>query len=324
MTLTLDEAWQKLGRSREHFDALWTDIEKFWEANDYRITFDVDVEEAKYTFNVRNLKPPKPEWGLLVGDCVHNARAALDYLMVRLAAIASGKPPEDISGVQFPVADRPEKVASALGELRKDLGLSGYLTRIEELQPYNNGNPSIWGQRPIGERPLAGYLVADWGDAAEGRPAAAIAVSDVPVGLDLLTFFDNVDKHRAIPRLWHQVDHGELEGGVLLVETYEPLSPPPTYELNSSSRTIQPLEDGAEVGHMKFRPPIDGLWTPTPMEMKRYFPIRVALGEWRFTRHSALEILDLCLWSVEMVLQIFAPVFDSPRKPPLPVTVALP
>lgn len=56
--------------------------------------------------------------------------------------------------------------------------------------------------------------------------------------------------------------------------------------------------------------------------MKSYFPLEVAFDEPLPTK-AVLEVVPLCLWGVQAVLNIFDPVFTHGR-PPLPVTDTLP
>src|SRR5205085_936482 len=80
-----------------------------------------------------------------------------------------------------------------------------------------------------------------------------------------------------------------------------------------------PLEDGAEIGRWYFETPLPREWRPDEMDMKRAFPIEVALDE-PLPFKGVLEVLPFCLWAVDAVVTMFKPVFASPRQPPLPVT----
>ncbi len=145
MPLSLDDAWDKLRWAKKHFEVLRGQIEPFEQRDAHRISVEVDVERGEYKFYVSGLEDPDPDWGLLIGDCLHNARTALDYVMVRLWAQTTGQDPRDVGNVQFPIYDDPGEFASKVGRLRKNLPFSGYLARIEELQPFNAFNPSVWG-----------------------------------------------------------------------------------------------------------------------------------------------------------------------------------
>jgi hypothetical protein len=148
---SLDDAFDKLSRAKHHFETLRREIVPLEQRDTYTIGFEVDADAGKYTFYVHGLDAtPKPDWGLVVGDCLHNARTALDYLAVRLIALVTFQDPRFIEAIQFPIYDDPGKFKSSapVAEMRKHASFSGYLARIEELQPFNRGNASLWGTQP--------------------------------------------------------------------------------------------------------------------------------------------------------------------------------
>jgi hypothetical protein len=183
----LDDAWLKLRWAEQNYHALRSEIEAVEQAEAHRISVKVDRDAGEYVFRVHDLPELNPTWGLRAGDCLHNARCALDYLMVSLVSLGTGTKPVDISSSnsQFPIWPGKKEFNSATGEWRKPEHqvLAGWLARIEELQPYNAGNPSIWGW-------------ADTGTGYERFPP-------LPSALARLSELDNIDKHRCILRPWH-------------------------------------------------------------------------------------------------------------------------
>ena len=291
MTLDLSDALDKLRWAKHHFDCLRHQIEPFEQRDAHRITLEVNADAGEYVFYVHNLEEPDPDWGLLIGDCLHNARTALDYLMVRLWALAANKVPKDIGGIAFPIYDSPARFAGAptVTEVRKCLPFGGYLARIEELQTYNIGNVSIWG-------------------AGDGKPL----IHGLPTALQRLSRLDNMDKHRVVHATWARVDFLRGLDGVHAIEL------PPGFVTTAGSVEAGPLKDGAEIGRWNFVPPLPQQWQPSEVEMQRSFPLHVAIDDGS-PFYGVLEVLDMCLWGVESVLAIFAPVFDG-LQPPLPVT----
>jgi hypothetical protein len=289
--ITLDEAHEKARWARQHYEALWPDIDAFHERDDHRITVSIDPDAGEYVFHVFDLPTPNPDWGLQIGDCLHNARAALDYLMVRLYALGTGQDPKDIEGIGFPVLSKLEKwdTNPTVKRFEKEPMLSGYLTRVQELQPFNDRNPSVWGRIPV------------------GLPRTAL----LPVALSKLSEWDNIDKHRVIHATWLS---GALSWG-------NPPAPKEFRYLGGFS-SYDTLEEGAQIGWWRFQTPLPFVWEPTEVEMKRYFPIEVSL-EQLFPPKGILTLLPLCLWGVTTVLEIFDPVFTR-SEPPRPVTVSLP
>jgi hypothetical protein len=283
---SLDDAFDKLRWSKYHFEVLRAQIEPFEQRDTHSIRVEVDPETGKYEFYVFGLEVPDPDWGLMIGDCLHNARTALDYVMVRLWARITGQDPGDVVSVQFPVYNDPKKFASATGEARKELAFSGYLARIEELQPFNTWNPSVWGF------------------GLDKTPAS------LPSALDRLSFLDNIDKHRVVHATWV----GTKFGAWLTAGSDAPAS----YRSVGGSIPHEPLNDGAKVGEWTFQTPLPGDWKPSEMQMKGYFPLQVSFPDPSPVK-GVLEILPWCISGVEAVIEIFRPVFES-GAPPLPVT----
>jgi hypothetical protein len=286
--VTLDDAFDKLRWARHHFDLLRPKIEALENADAHTIRVQIDAEAGKYTFYIEGLQDPHSDLGLIVGDCVHNARAALDYLMVRIYALVSGQDPADVAAIQFPIYDDPKRFRGAIGPFAEYPMATGYLTRIEELQTYNNGNPSIWGTK--GVFPMLHAL---------------------PGMLDQLSRLDNIDKHRVTHAIWSQINpFGSMASRLSYPDGFEVIEEPnPSYGA---------LKDGAEIGYVTFKTPLPSEWHPDEMDMKRVFPLQVAVGK-GLGLQPALVVLGACLWAVESVLTLFDPVFAE-LKPPLSVT----
>lgn len=82
---SLEGVLLKLNRAAEHAHALNHEIGQFLATNPYEVTDDFDPEARKHTYRVRERASP-PSWlGVIVGDCVHNLRSALDQLIYQLA-----------------------------------------------------------------------------------------------------------------------------------------------------------------------------------------------------------------------------------------------
>jgi hypothetical protein len=273
-----------------HYESFGPKIEAFQKRDDHRITIEANADAGEYIFRVFDLPTPDPEWGLRVGDCLHNARAALDYLMVRLYALGTHEDPRDINGIQFPVCNSSSKFDDypTVKKFCKYSALSIYLERIKELQPLNEHNPSIWSRSD----PLT----------PGGRHAP------VPLALSRLSEWDNIDKHRVI--------HATLLSGA--VQFADVVRAPTGFKLVHEGRTYDPLKNGAEIGRWAFEPPLPSVWEPSEVDVKRYFPFEVSIDQ-LLPPKGILQIVPFCLWGVDQVLHLFEPVFTE-GKPPLPVT----
>jgi hypothetical protein len=286
---SLDDAFDKLGRAKHHFELLRSEIQPFEERDAHRITVDVDANAGTYVLRIRDLGAPNPLWGLIVGDCLHNARTALDYVAVNLWAYAMGTDPRDVSGIAFPIYDDPQQPPRTIAKMRKELAFSGYLTRIEEVQPFNHGNPSVWGTSPL------------------------MQMHALPIALRRLSELDTIDKHRVIHAVWAGIDWVRL-----LATGDDSLQPPAEFVSKGGQMEADALENDAEVARWEFETPLPFAWQPDEMDMKRNFPVHIALANLPGT-HNLLEILALCLWGTEAILTLFNPVFTGAQAP-LPVT----
>lgn len=296
---SLDDAFDKLSRAKGHFEVLRGEVEPFEERDTHTISVEVDPDAGHYTFSVHGLEAtPESDWGLIAGDCLHNGRSALDYLVVRLFALATMKRPRDIGSIQFPIYDDPKRFNSATAEMRKTPSFNGYLARIEELQPFNRGNASIWGTHPQEHPPIPPMPVFHY----------------LPIALNRLSALNNIDKHRVIHAAWLGINASTAR------DFAAPMSPPADFEFARSNTTTGPLKNDTEIGSVTFKTPLPSKWQPSDVDMKRNFPLHVAIFDEAGFAEGVLEVLGSCLWAVESVLTIFSPVFADPQEPPLPVT----
>lgn len=85
--------------------------------------------------------PPLEQWALLVGDCVHNLRSALDNLAFALA-LRRHDPPADPKGIYFPVFDDAKEFSAragrTLGQLPEDA-----VQLLTAFQPFNRAAEQV-------------------------------------------------------------------------------------------------------------------------------------------------------------------------------------
>jgi hypothetical protein len=144
--IDLADAHEKVQWARHHYETLWPKIDALHKRDDHRITVEVNADTGEYIFRVHDLPTPDPDWGLRIGDCLHNARAALDYLMVRFYAIGTGEDLRNVKTIQFPVCDSSGAFAGSrtVRDFRACPATRGYLRRVEELQPFKATDAAIW------------------------------------------------------------------------------------------------------------------------------------------------------------------------------------
>lgn len=84
MNHPLDGARLKIVRAQEHLNALKAQIGRYIEGKPYALV--VEKDGAMWTGRCVVRMEPPPRFSSIVGDCVTNARAALDYIAWQLAS----------------------------------------------------------------------------------------------------------------------------------------------------------------------------------------------------------------------------------------------
>lgn len=106
----------KYNRSVQIFDELRAEIGAYLndpQADDFsRGEFDRDTWEW-----IERFTGPQPplRWGVLLGDCVHNLRSALDHLICQVALLDGGTM-EECKKSQFPIASKSESQYERMAE----------------------------------------------------------------------------------------------------------------------------------------------------------------------------------------------------------------
>lgn len=129
----------KISRAKEHLDALKASFDAYLvDGDSYSVIKQVDRQAGEYVFRIKLSKEaPLVEWALLIGDCFHNARTALDHLFWHL--VTKQNPdglPGNTSTAQFPIVGQ-WATFNGRKNLKDWLGEEAY-TVVEQLQPYNN------------------------------------------------------------------------------------------------------------------------------------------------------------------------------------------
>ena len=171
----------KFNRSKEQFDVLRHEIGSFSDQDPKphfsRGYFDPNTWEWIERFRVR--EPPPLRWGVMLGECVHNLRSALDHLVCQLTLLDGGTM-EDCAQTQFPIASKSEAQFEGMADARIP-GLSKWhRAMIKRAQPYRAGDLA-W------KHPLT--ILAELSNADKHRlinPTYSIIKSDTSETLDRL------------------------------------------------------------------------------------------------------------------------------------------
>jgi hypothetical protein len=141
----LDGCRAKLDRAAEHLDSLRPEYDAwFGDGRDIIETVEADEPASDggpvwlVSRCARTVREPPARWGLVVGDALHNMRAALDHLACRLVELAGNSPS---LATAFPIWDR-DPYANRDDERRFERVLAGMrpgdAEAIRRLQPYQD------------------------------------------------------------------------------------------------------------------------------------------------------------------------------------------
>ncbi len=140
--------YAKVERAKKHVRELEALVQGFFETNPYEIVVQDDPDTGDRAFTVKILHQPPLEWSAVVGDAVHNLRAALDLLVCELVR-GEGQPIKD--NTSFPIFRSKDAFDNAFksgvpGQIKgapKDA-----IRLIRRLKPYKGGNePLFWLHR---------------------------------------------------------------------------------------------------------------------------------------------------------------------------------
>lgn len=117
----------KVQRAELHllsFEAAW---QKVIDSDAFTFIHEVNADGVSHRYRAVAVPELDDRWALVLGDCVHNLRSALDYLVYELVRANGGEPDER---TEFPVHALP-------GGVRVPGGIADDALRlIEEVQPY--------------------------------------------------------------------------------------------------------------------------------------------------------------------------------------------
>lgn len=141
MPLDLTSVEAKFARAKTHLETYRSELIHWRDGKPYRISPERSVDFTRYYLVLHvEKRPDLLGWTLIIGDCIHNLRCALEHLVYAIAVHESGQnPPPRGNRLAFPIADGPDVFRD---DARRIAGLSGPVrAAIESVQPYNRTNP---------------------------------------------------------------------------------------------------------------------------------------------------------------------------------------
>lgn len=221
------------------------------------ITADCKLRDGRLGFQLIQKdfaeNPPLDEWSLLLGECVHNLRSALDNLAFALARVRLD-PPEKPNRIAFPIyQDRGLFEKNGRGNIDQLPDAAAVL--IERLQPFQrNGTPEFG--TPDRD---ALVLLQSLSNADKHRVPSVVLLAPTDLSHNASTvFYSDEDASANVPpdaTIWA----GPLQPGVVLIEL----------------RTNKPIESvsGKFEGHaiVAIQSPIESVAVaPTLMALHQY------------------------------------------------------
>lgn len=132
----------KIERAKRHIGELTAEIETYLAGKPYEIFAEEDQATAKRLYKIRVKQAVPFEWSAIVGDTIHNARSALDILMVEIVKLCDPNR-ASYNHVHFVVGQSkdifetrlPKNIQGASAEARR---------LVEDLKPYKGGDEAFW------------------------------------------------------------------------------------------------------------------------------------------------------------------------------------
>jgi len=127
-----------------HFNALRDDLKSFADDKPYRAVANHNADFTEHTLSVEFMdRSVFHDWGLMLGDCVHNMRSALDGAIYEVAIRESGiDPPPNERTLMFPITKDKDEFKKH-GQWRIKTLSDPIQAIIEFHQPYNRGSQPL-------------------------------------------------------------------------------------------------------------------------------------------------------------------------------------
>jgi hypothetical protein len=140
----------RLDRAFENLQELEAEVKRWLGGNAYGFVQEFDPQRGEYAVRVIAHEQPPASINLLISECLHNLRSALDNLVYDLALAyniahnpGTSLPPAVEKAVMFPIAQTQGEFTGWAWRIR-DID-PGAQAVIEGLQPYDRGNPdTLW------------------------------------------------------------------------------------------------------------------------------------------------------------------------------------
>src|ERR1700674_2489632 len=145
MSHPLDGARLKVVRAQEHLRVLKRKIFRYLKTDMHTVT-PIQNDAGGWGVDAKIVRDPNPCFSAIIGDCLSNSRAALDYIAWEVAGTYFTEraldPRKD--KIYFPIRITPKECKERLDGLRKYKIPDPVLAEIAAVQPYNAGYRPLW------------------------------------------------------------------------------------------------------------------------------------------------------------------------------------
>lgn len=130
----------KINRARTHLDELKRLGSAFVDRKPFRLVCEEDPDAGRLAYKVRIFEGIPAEMSVIIGDVIHNLRAALDLLATELAVAGGGSGkdayfPFNVDSAKFKTTWLNKRVPGASPKA---------LRLLKRLKPYPGGNMMLW------------------------------------------------------------------------------------------------------------------------------------------------------------------------------------
>lgn len=131
----------KIERANHHISDLNTRLTQFQAKKPFETVIRYNPVAAEASLCRKVNQPIPDEFALIIGDAVHNLRAALDLIVFELIGGKAPKP----KAVQFPFTKNVQTFKATCGQRQIDVAGKHIRRVIDDLQPYPGGNDLLYG-----------------------------------------------------------------------------------------------------------------------------------------------------------------------------------
>lgn len=126
----------KVQRAEHHTNDLEARVSDYLERRPFRLMTSGEPKKDQQTHFFRELEPIPDEFGIILGDAIHNLRSSLDLLIFSMIGERALKP----ESVKFPFAKRQESLARVMKDGEINLAGEEVEREIRDLEPYPGGS----------------------------------------------------------------------------------------------------------------------------------------------------------------------------------------